>query len=218
MGEIVFKDVSKSFEEFHPVFSDVSFEIKRSDFVIVSGPTGAGKSTLLKLMYFGILPDSGNVDVLGVSSSSHSKSKVMKMRRQIGVIFQGLKLLFDRSAFENVMLPLFIAKDSDRDSKAYRVLKRMGLLHKKNILIGELSQGERQKVAIARAIVRAPRILIADEPFSNLSSEDIEKTVEIFKEMNDQGVTVIIATHTESIISKIFYSRVFYIENGEIKE
>jgi cell division transport system ATP-binding protein len=192
----VYKRYPGGFEALH----DVSFSIRAGELVCVTGRSGAGKSTLLKLIVAIERPTSGTVIVTGQNVGALRDRAIPFLRRNFGLIFQDHKLLFDRNVFENVLLPLSINGYS-RSEAARRVraaLEKVGLLGKEKLNPITLSGGEQQRLAIARAIVHRPSILIADEPTGNVDAAYASELGELFKSFNQAGVTVIIATHDES--------------------
>ncbi|MCC7546751.1 MAG: ATP-binding cassette domain-containing protein [Burkholderiales bacterium] len=176
---------------------DVSLAIERGQLVLVEGDSGAGKSTLLRLLGAIELPSSGSVLVDGQNTRALGRRALAALRRQFGVIFQDQKLLFDRSAFENVMLPLDIGGFERREAqrRARAALDKVGLLHKEKALPVALSGGEQQRLCIARAIVHRPRVIVADEPTGNLDETHAQRVLEMLDSFNALGVTMIVSTH-----------------------
>ena len=198
MAEVIrFDRVSKRYPPGLDALSDLSFEVAEREMVVVSGHSGAGKSTLLKLIAAVEKPTGGAVLVGGQNVGGLSRSALPFVRRRIGMVFQDQKLLFDRSVFENVMLPLSIAGFPPRDA-AQRVraaLDKVGLGARERALPIMLSGGEQQRLAIARAVVSRPGLLLADEPTAHLDSETAADVARIFHEFHRVGVTVLIATY-----------------------
>ena len=176
---------------------DVSLTIERGQLVLVEGDSGAGKSTLLKLLSAIELPSAGTVVVDGQNTRALGTRALALLRRQFGVIFQDHKLLFDRNAFENVMLPLDIGGFERRDAqrRARAALDKVGLLHKEKALPVALSGGEQQRLCIARAIVHRPSVIVADEPTGNLDQTQAERVLDMLDSFNVLGVTMVISTH-----------------------
>ncbi len=198
MAEVIrFDRVSKRYPPGLDALSDLSFEVAEREMVVVSGHSGAGKSTLLKLIAAVEKPTGGAVLVGGQNIGGLSRSALPFVRRRIGMVFQDQKLLFDRNVFENVMLPLSIAGFPPRDA-AQRVraaLDKVGLAAREKALPIMLSGGEQQRLAIARAVVSRPSLLLADEPTAHLDEETAADVARIFHDFHEVGVTVLIATY-----------------------
>ena len=189
--------VTKRYPEGLEALRDVSFEIAAGEMVFITGHSGAGKSTLFRLLAAIERPTSGSIVVNGQNLSALRKSAVPYLRRNFGLIFQDQKLLFDRSVLDNVLLPLAIvglpAKEAARRARA--ALDKVGLLDREKAHPIALSGGEQQRLAIARAVVNRPAILLADEPTANLDSESAADLLNIFRAFHQVGVTLVIATH-----------------------
>lgn len=196
---------------------DVNLKIRKGDFAFITGPSGAGKTTLFKMISAFDLPSSGNVEVVGYNLEKVSMKEIPYMRRNIGVVFQDFKLLSDRSVYDNVALPLQIigSKPYKIKHEVNQVLAKVGLLEKADVLTSCLSGGEQQRVAIARAIVHKPSLLIADEPTGNLDPKLSWEIMELFSRANEEGMTVVIATHDYSFFEK-YKKRRIEIRNGEV--
>lgn len=200
---IRFDRVGKRYPPGADALSDLSFEVSEGQMVVVSGHSGAGKSTLLKLIAAVEKPSSGTILVGGQNIGSLSRSALPFLRRRIGVVFQDQKLLFDRNVFENVLLPLSIAGFPQRDA-AHRVraaLDKVGLSRREKALPIMLSGGEQQRLAIARAVVNRPSLLLADEPTAHLDRATAADVARIFYEFHQVGVTVLIATYAYELFS-----------------
>ncbi|MCD4706190.1 MAG: ATP-binding cassette domain-containing protein [Candidatus Sabulitectum sp.] len=180
-----------------PALDNVDMEIRRGEFLVISGPSGAGKTTLLRLVWMGEKPDSGLVEVIGFRSDRIRKRELPRLRRKIGIVFQDFRLLHARTVFDNVALPLQVSGTGSRvvQKRVISLLARMGLSHRRNSFPYELSGGEQQRVAIARAMVGHPVILLADEPTGNLDPEVSREVIELLLEINRGGTTVVMATH-----------------------
>jgi cell division transport system ATP-binding protein len=182
--------------------SGLNLHVRKGEFLFVTGASGAGKSTLLRLVFAGIQPNSGQILIDGQNLTRMSRTQIAMLRRSIGVVFQDFKLLPNRTVLENVALTLEVlgwnAKDISK--KVYHTLKRVGLEHKINATPLKLSGGEQQRVAIARALVNEPKILIADEPTGNLDDMNKEQILEILRDANIRGTTVLVATHDRRYI------------------
>ncbi|GAM10646.1 cell division ATP-binding protein FtsE [Geobacter sp. OR-1] len=198
---IQFHNVSVSYQG-DAALSDVNLQVRKGEFLFVTGASGAGKSTLLRLIFAGILPNSGQILIDGQNLTRMNRHQIALIRRSIGVVFQDFKLLPNRTVLENVALTLEVlgwgAKDIGK--KVHHTLRQVGLEHKMNSTPVKLSGGEQQRIAIARALVNAPKILIADEPTGNLDDFNKELIFEILREANIRGTTVLVATHDRRYI------------------
>jgi len=205
---ISFKKVCKSYPGSPEILKDIDLEISEGELVFVTGPSGAGKSTLLKLISALEKPSSGSIIFEGQSLSKFKNKDIPILRRRFGMIFQDHKLLYDRNCFENVALPLEINNMSKADTyrRVRAALDKVDLLQGEKIMPITLSGGEQQRLAIARAIVSRPSILIADEPTANLDKEYAEEIMNIFYSFQQVGVTVIISTH-EIPVTNINFKR-----------
>lgn len=205
---ITFKKVCKSYPGSPEILKDIDLEISEGELVFVTGPSGAGKSTLLKLISALEKPSSGSIIFEGQSLSKFKNKDIPILRRRFGMIFQDHKLLYDRNCFENVALPLEINNMSKADTyrRVRAALDKVDLLQKEKIMPITLSGGEQQRLAIARAIVSRPSILIADEPTANLDKEYAEEIMNIFYSFQQVGVTIIISTH-EIPVTNINFKR-----------
>ncbi len=214
---ISFSKVYKRYPGGYEALRNVSFTIPDGEMTFVTGHSGAGKSTLLKLMTAIERPTSGTVIVNGQNVGALRPRAIPFLRRNFGLIFQDQKLLFDRTVFENVMLPLNI-NGYERREAARRVraaLDKVGLLGREKANPITLSGGEQQRLAIARAIVHRPSILLADEPTANLDTGHANELGELFKSFNQVGVTVVIATHDEDLAARL-EPRLLALRNGEL--
>lgn len=214
---IEMKNVKKVYDNGVTAITDLSIRIDQGEFVYVVGPSGAGKSTFMRLIYRGVLPTEGTVQVADYDVNKLKKKDVPHLRRQVGVVFQDFKLLPTLTVYENVAYAMEVLEKSTRqiDSRVKEVLKLVGLEQKANMLPNELSGGEQQRVAIARAIANMPRVLIADEPTGNLDPETSKEIMEILEQINTQGTTIIMATHNSEIVNERLH-RVLVIEDGRI--
>jgi cell division transport system ATP-binding protein len=200
---IVFDEVVKRYPGNYVALAGVSFEIRHGELVVLSGHSGAGKSTLLKMIPAIEQPSDGTVRINGQDISRLGPGAIPYLRRSLGLVLQDSRLLFDRSVFDNVMLPLVITGHPPRDAarRAAAALARVGLEGRERELPAGLSGGEQQRVAIARAIVNRPSILIADEPTAHLDSAYAREIADLFKSFNDAGVTVLVSTHDERLFA-----------------
>jgi cell division transport system ATP-binding protein len=214
---INFEKVFKRYPGNMDALKNISLEILPAELVFVTGPSGAGKSTLLKLISSVEKPTSGTIIFENMNLSQLEARDVPYLRRKFGMIFQDNKLLYDRNCFENVSLPLAIndINGIDINRRVRAALDKVGLLNKEKIMPISLSGGEQQRLAIARAIVSRPSILIADEPTGNLDKEYADEIMNIFYSFQQVGVTVIISTH-ELPITPIKFKKIHLIE-GELK-
>jgi cell division transport system ATP-binding protein len=207
---IQFSSVAKRYPGGLEALRGVSLEIAAGEMVAITGHSGAGKSTLLKLAAGIERPTAGTVVVNGQNVGVLGETALAVLRRRIGFVFQDHKLLFDRSAFDNVALPLRIA-GLGRDEAARRVraaLDKVGLLARERAMPVALSGGEQQRLCIARAIVNRPSVLIADEPTGNLDSDYARAIVNLFASFNQVGVTVLLSTHDEASVARLGCRRV----------
>lgn len=214
---IKIENVTKKFGTGALGLSGVSIEIEKGEFVFLVGPTGSGKTTFLRLLIKDVIPTEGNVFVDEFDLLKLPKSKLSILRKKIGVVFQDLKLLADRTVFENVVLPLEVAGMSKEKSKPIveDILGKVGLLEHINKFPIQLSGGELQRTAIARALVLSPEIFLADEPTGNLDPATGWEIVKILSDINKNGTTVIMATHNADIV-KNMHKRVVHINEGKV--
>ncbi len=214
---IRFDNICKRYPGGHEALSNVSFHLPRGEMAYLTGHSGAGKSTLLKLIALIERPSRGNLLLDGINLSSVSNSKVPYIRRNIGIIFQNHHLLYDRTVFDNVALPLIIAGFQHREisSRVRAALDQVGLLNKEKSAPITLSGGEQQRVGIARAIVHKPGLLLADEPTGNLDPELSKEIMQLFARFNDVGVTVLIASHDLDLIKQMG-SPVVSLDQGQV--
>ena len=201
MAMVSFRDVTKRFADGSEALRGVSLEIAAGELLVVTGPSGAGKSTLLRLIAAIDRATSGSVVVNGEDITRIGTRAVPYLRRNLGLVFQDQKLLFDRSVYDNVMLPLIVTGHPAREAaKRVRVaLDKVGLLARERANPIQLSGGEQQRLAIARAVVNRPSLIVADEPTSNLDAAAAAEIGEIFRSFNEVGITVVIATHDPMI-------------------
>ena len=215
---IKFDHVTKRYPGSDEALTNVSFTIEAGEMVFVTGHSGAGKSTLLKLIAAIERPTSGTVLIANQNISQLKPSAIPYMRRRFGLIFQDHKLLYDRNCFENVILPLHINDITGLDAakRVRAALDKVGLLHKEKAMPITLSGGEQQRLAIARAVVSRPSILIADEPTGNLDASYAAEIMNIFQAFHQVGVTVIVATH-DALGMSASHNRVLHLDHGQLK-
>jgi len=200
-----------------PALNNVSLQIQRGEFVFLVGSSGAGKSTMLRLLFREYLPSSGNILFLGRDSAKMRPRELLKHRRRIGMVFQDFRLLKQKTVFENVAFALEVVGRSPQEIRLEVpiALAEVGLLDRAKAFPGELSGGEQQRVGIARAIVRKPTIILADEPTGNVDPENAWQLMELFTQINRTGTTVIIATHASDVVDRL-RKRVIALEKGRI--
>ena len=214
---IRFDNVSKRYENGHEALGQLNLSIAEGEMCFLTGHSGAGKSTLLKLIMRIETASQGQVFIKGQNLSRMNNSQVPYLRRNIGVVFQNHQLLFDRSVFDNVALPLLIegADPVDIGRRVRAALDKVGLLKKEKLNPITLSGGEQQRVGIARAVVNKPPLLLADEPTGNLDPQLSSEIMHLFEEFNDVGVTVVIASHDLGLIARMGH-RVITLSNGRL--
>ncbi len=214
---ITFERVSKRFEGGHDALRDVSFEIGADELVFLTGHSGAGKTTLLRLVMLLEQPTRGRVLVNGRDLSRVARRGIPAHRREVGVVFQNHRLLFDRSVFDNVALPLYIAGYDHREvgKRVRAALDKVGLLRHERAMPLTLSGGEQQRVGIARAVVGRPPVLLADEPTGNLDPALSAEIMTLFEDFSRVGVTVLIASHDLALISRLRH-RIITLREGRL--
>jgi cell division transport system ATP-binding protein len=213
------EDVTKRFATGQTALKNLSLTIDKGEMVFVTGHSGAGKSTLLRLIALIERPTNGQVIVDGQNTRRVSRRRIPAYRRQIGMVFQDHKLLYDRPVFDNVALPLVIAGVGHREAarRVRAALDQVSLLHKEKQLPETLSSGEQQRVGIARAIVSRPKLLIADEPTGNLDPDLSLEVMRIFRRFNEVGVTLLIASHDIALIDQLGCRRI-PLADGSLQE
>jgi cell division transport system ATP-binding protein len=189
----------------HPeVLHDLSFVLPDGAFSWLLGPSGAGKTSLLRLMYLAVRPSRGRLAILGTDIETAERRRLPELRRRIGVVFQDFRLLPHLSAFDNVALPLRIAGRPEGQIRADvgEMLRWVGLTQQSGARPAQLSGGEQQRVAIARAVIGRPNLLLADEPTGNLDEAQAERLMQLLKELNRLGTTVVVATHNDALVGR----------------
>lgn len=214
---IELKNVKKVYNNGITAVYNMNVRIDQGEFVYVVGPSGAGKSTFMRMIYREVLPTEGTIQVADFDIVNLKRKDIPHLRRQVGVVFQDFKLLQTLTVFENVAYAMEVLEKSPKqiEARVKEVLKLVGLEHKAKMLPNELSGGEQQRVAIARAIANMPRVLIADEPTGNLDPETSKGIMDIIEQINQQGTTIIMATHNADIVNERKH-RVLVIEDGRI--
>jgi cell division transport system ATP-binding protein len=214
---IKFDKVSKKFGTGVFGLSDISFSIENGEFVFLVGPTGAGKTTIFRILIKDVLPSEGSVIVNDWDIVTLPKNKIPHLRKKVGIVFQDLKLLLDRTIFENVVLPLEVAgiKTEEALKTVEDILMQVGLTEHRDKFPIQLSGGELQRAAIARALILSPEILLADEPTGNLDAATSWEIVKILSDINKKGTTVVMATHNRDIV-KSLGKRTIQMEKGKI--
>lgn len=214
---IDFKEVRKVYPNGSVALDNISVHIEKGEFVFLLGASGAGKSTFIKLLSHEETPDSGTVIVNDTDVTKLKKSKIPYLRRKLGIVFQDFRLLPNKTVFENVAFALEVIEESPSviRKKVSTVLEMVGLLHKAKDLPHNLSGGEQQRVAIARAIVNKPLVLIADEPTGNLDPETSKGIMDLFKQINNYGTTILMVTHDMDMV-KYVRRRSIVIDKGKV--
>jgi cell division transport system ATP-binding protein len=203
------EDVGLRYAEGPEIFSGLSFSIPQSSFHFLTGPSGAGKTSLLSLMYLAKRPSSGRLKLFGDDVTEAKRSRLPAIRRRLGVVFQDFRLLEHMTAFDNVALPLRIAKVSEAtvERNVTELLKWVGLEESMQARPSVLSGGQQQRIAIARAVVHRPKLILADEPTGNVDDAIAVRLMQLFVELHKLGTSVIIATHNEHLVSRFAFPR-----------
>ncbi|OGT99114.1 MAG: cell division ATP-binding protein FtsE [Geobacteraceae bacterium GWC2_48_7] len=212
-------NVSLFYQKDAPALHNINLRVDKGEFIFLTGPSGAGKTTLLRLLYGALTPERGQVLIDGQNISRLTKSQIPYLRRSMGVVFQDFKLLPNRTVFENVAITLEVLGwgRPDIGKKVMHILKQMGMESKISHTPQALSGGEQQRVALARALVNEPKILLADEPTGNLDDANKNQIMNIFKEANVRGTTVVVATHDRRLIDN-GNKRLVTLSKGDIVE
>lgn len=214
---IYIKSLDMAYQKGSNALSDISLQIKKGEFIFLTGPSGAGKTTLLKLILREAFPTTGEIIVNGKNVPKIPDNKIHLYRREIGAIFQDYKLLQRKTVLENVSFVLKVLGRSKRERKrrTLDVLRKVGIQHKIHSLPQSLSGGEQQRVSIARALVNNPSLILADEPTGNLDPDLAVEIMKLFLDINMSGTTVIIATHDRELIHR-FGRRVIALDRGKL--
>ena len=210
-------NVYKTYEGGSLALKDINLHIDHGEFVYLTGQSGAGKSTLIKLLFREVLPDSGQIFIAGRSIIRLNNKETVKLRRNTGVVFQDFRLMENKTVFENVAFALKVLEYPWSEVKEIvpQVLQRLKIADKADAFPRQLSGGEQQRVAFARAVINNPPIILADEPTGNLDPDTSDELMKLFQEFNDEGATVIMATHDKRIVNET-RKRVIALRKGEI--
>ena len=213
------QQVSKTYTRGVYALRDLTLTIDKGDFVFLTGPSGAGKSTLLRLLLRQDVPSAGHLIVGGRSLSKMSAGQVQTYRRSVGFVFQDFKLIPTRTVYENItFVPRVLGQPiAVQRRKAFQVLKWVGLQHRMNAFPEELSGGEQQRVAVARALINDPALVLADEPTGNLDPDLALEIMNLFRDINASGTTVLVATHDRELIRRVG-KRTVTLEQGQLAE
>lgn len=210
-------NVSKIYKTGTAALTDVTFSVDKGEFVFLVGPSGSGKTTLFRLLIRDTLPSQGSISINKLELTKLSKKKIPNLRKKIGVVFQDLKLLKDRTVFENILFPLEVTGTDHENArqKVEKILEEVGIIEHGNKFPLQLSGGELQRVAIARALVFNPDIVLADEPTGNLDMTTSWEILKLLQDINKTGTTILMATHNTDIINSLL-KRVITLEKGKI--
>ena len=214
---IIFDQVSKAYPTGNTVLENVSFHIEPGEFVILTGPSGAGKTTIGRLLIHDLTPSGGDIKVGDWILGKMKSGEIHQLRRHIGVVFQDYKIIPDKTVFENISLALEIINYPQKqiDERVKHLLELVGIPDKGELFPIQLSGGELQRVSMARALVVNPKIILADEPTGNLDWETADKIMDLFEKINQEGKTIIMATHHKLIINKL-KKRVIELKDGKV--
>lgn len=212
---LTFTDVEFKYAN-QSVFNNLNLSLNEKDFAFLIGKSGVGKSTLLQLVYMDIMPHAGYVQVGEFSSDTIKPSQLPKLRKKLGIVFQDFKLLEDRNVYNNLAFVLHVTGTPRKliKDKIMYALKSVGLEHKYKNMPNQLSGGEQQRIAIARAIINEPKLILADEPTGNLDPKTSDEIMAILKNINDKGTAILFATHNYDLVKKND-AKIFKIEDGK---
>lgn len=214
---IEFNNVSLKYDDGPEILKNLSFSVAPGSFHFLTGPSGAGKTSLLRLLLLSLRPSQGRISMFGEDVTNLDHDRLLTLRRHIGIVFQEFRLLDHLTTFENVALPLRVLGQDEKNYRANveELLDWVGLGDRMNASPQVLSGGEKQRAAIARAVIARPDILLADEPTGNVDPELSERLVHLFAELNRMGTTIIIATHELYMLKKFDYPRML-LSDGEL--
>ena len=214
---IKFTSVTKRYAESETALKDVSFRIEEGQFSFLTGDSGSGKTTLLKMVHMAERPTLGDVYIAGFSSKKTTSKQVWKLRRQVGFVFQDFRLLPNRTVLENIAFVLEVINTPSNEigRKSQILLEKVGLESKSNRMIEDLSGGEKQRVAIGRALASNPTFLLADEPTGNLDSKTSAEILSLFDRLHEQGNTIILVTHERDVATRA--NRIIHLMDGKIE-
>lgn len=201
------------------VLSDVNFALEPGSFHFLSGPSGAGKTSLMSLLYLGRHPTRGLVSMFGKNIGQMDRQELKNIRQRIGVVFQDFRLLNHLSAFDNIALPLRISGQPEKEIRANvdELMEWVGLGDHRHMLPNTMSGGQQQRIAIARAVITRPRLLLADEPTGNLDDEIGLRLMNLFDQLNRMGTTIVIASHNMALMEKFSQHRRLILDAGQVK-
>lgn len=214
---IEFKSVSRKFNKTSTALKEINFKIEKGEFVFIVGPSGAGKTSLLRMINREDRPSSGNVYVDGIDVTKMASRKLPNLRRKVGVVYQDFKLLPKKTVYENVAFAMEVSGKTTTEIKKVvpYMLKLVGLKEKRDSFPHQLSGGEGQRTAIARALVHEPKILLADEPTGNLDQTNAWEIIQLLNQINSWGTTVVMATHNQDIVNAL-QKRVISLDHGQV--
>lgn len=201
------------------ILKNVNFEIEEGEFVYLIGKTGSGKSSLLKTLYADLPAKEGDIMIAGYDLRKIRRRDIPMLRRKIGIVFQDFQLLYDRSVEDNLSFVLDATGWNDKTKISKRideVLQQVGLLHKRKVMPHQLSGGEQQRIAVARALLNDPNVILADEPTGNLDPETTNDVMDLLREISTKGKTILMATHNYNLILK-YPSRIIKCEDGMVR-
>jgi cell division transport system ATP-binding protein len=214
---IKLENITKQYPTGNIALDDITFDIDRGEFVFLIGPSGSGKTTLFRLLIRDTVPSSGSIHIGDWDLVTLPKNKVHRLRKNIGVVFQDLKLLRDRTIYENIMFPLEVGNIDTKEAreKVEAIIERVGIAEHRDKFPIQLSGGELQRAAIARALAFSPEILLADEPTGNLDNATSWEIVKLLQDINESGTTIIMATHNADIVNSL-KKRTLILEKGKL--
>lgn len=221
MANIVqFENVGLRYGTSAETLSDISFTLTSGSFYFLTGPSGAGKTSLLKLLYLAQRPSRGVIRLFGEDAGALPRQRLPGFRRRIGVVFQDFRLVPHLSAYDNIALPLRVAgmPEGDIEAPVREMLAWVGLTDRGKALPTTLSGGEQQRIAIARAVIGRPEVLVADEPTGNVDPDMAERLLHLFDSLNRLGTTVVVATHDFHLLNRIPNARMMRLEKGRLND